>query len=56
MKKINFFSKVKSQMAFTMIELLIVIAILGILAVAVLAAAELVAAGNFFYRKVQYYK
>ena len=38
MKKINFFSKVKSQMAFTMIELLIVIAILGILAVAVLAA------------------
>lgn len=38
MKKINFLSKVKSQMAFTMIELLIVIAILGILAVAVLAA------------------
>lgn len=38
MKKHNFFSRVKSQVAFTMIELLIVIAILGILAVAVLAA------------------
>lgn len=38
MKKTNFLSKIKSQMAFTMIELLIVIAILGILAVAVLAA------------------
>ena len=38
MKKTNFLSRVKSQMAFTMIELLIVIAILGILAVAVLAA------------------
>jgi len=38
MKKTNFLSKVKNQMAFTMIELLIVIAILGILAVAVLAA------------------
>jgi len=38
MKKINFLSKIKSQVAFTMIELLIVIAILGILAVAVLAA------------------
>lgn len=38
MKKINFLSRVKSQLAFTMIELLIVIAILGILAVAVLAA------------------
>ena len=42
MKKINFLSKVKSQMAFTMIELLIVIAILGILAVAVLAAINTV--------------
>lgn len=38
MKKTNFLSKIKSQVAFTMIELLIVIAILGILAVAVLAA------------------
>lgn len=38
MKKTNVFSRVKSQLAFTMIELLIVIAILGILAVAVLAA------------------
>lgn len=38
MKQKNFLSKIKSQAAFTMIELLIVIAILGILAVAVLAA------------------
>lgn len=38
MKKTNFLSKMKNQLAFTMIELLIVIAILGILAVAVLAA------------------
>jgi len=38
MKQNKFFSKLKSQLAFTMIELLIVIAILGILAVAVLAA------------------
>lgn len=38
MKRTNFLSRVKSQLAFTMIELLIVIAILGILAVAVLAA------------------
>ncbi len=38
MKKINFLQKVRNQAAFTMIELLIVIAILGILAVAVLAA------------------
>lgn len=38
MQKIKFFQKIKSQAAFTMIELLIVIAILGILAVAVLAA------------------
>ena len=38
MKHKIFFSKIKSQLAFTMIELLIVIAILGILAVAVLAA------------------
>jgi len=38
MKQNKFFSKLKSQAAFTMIELLIVIAILGILAVAVLAA------------------
>jgi prepilin-type N-terminal cleavage/methylation domain-containing protein len=38
MQKTNFFSRVRQQMAFTMIELLIVIAILGILAVAVLAA------------------
>ncbi|HPS40710.1 MAG TPA: type II secretion system protein [Candidatus Woesebacteria bacterium] len=38
MKQKTFFSRIKSQMAFTMIELLIVIAILGILAVAVLAA------------------
>lgn len=38
MKQQTFFSKIRSQVAFTMIELLIVIAILGILAVAVLAA------------------
>jgi prepilin-type N-terminal cleavage/methylation domain-containing protein len=38
MKQNKFLSKIKSQLAFTMIELLIVIAILGILAVAVLAA------------------
>lgn len=38
MKQINFLQKIRSQAAFTMIELLIVIAILGILAVAVLAA------------------
>ncbi|MBU1034036.1 type II secretion system GspH family protein [Patescibacteria group bacterium] len=38
MKQNKFLSKLKSQLAFTMIELLIVIAILGILAVAVLAA------------------
>jgi prepilin-type N-terminal cleavage/methylation domain-containing protein len=38
MQKTSFFSKIKNQAAFTMIELLIVIAILGILAVAVLAA------------------
>ncbi len=38
MKQTIFFSKIRSQAAFTMIELLIVIAILGILAVAVLAA------------------
>lgn len=38
MQKLKFFQKIKSQAAFTMIELLIVIAILGILAVAVLAA------------------
>lgn len=38
MQKKRFFSQLRSQMAFTMIELLIVIAILGILAVAVLAA------------------
>jgi len=38
MKQTNFLSKIRSQAAFTMIELLIVIAILGILAVAVLAA------------------
>lgn len=38
MKQKTFFSKIKAQTAFTMIELLIVIAILGILAVAVLAA------------------
>lgn len=38
MNKQTFFSKLRNQAAFTMIELLIVIAILGILAVAVLAA------------------
>lgn len=38
MRKNNLFSNLKNQMAFTMIELLIVISILGILAVAVLAA------------------
>lgn len=38
MKKNLFLSRLKSQVAFTMIELLIVISILGILAVAVLAA------------------
>lgn len=38
MQQRTFFSKIRSQAAFTMIELLIVIAILGILAVAVLAA------------------
>lgn len=38
MQQQTFFSKIRSQVAFTMIELLIVIAILGILAVAVLAA------------------
>lgn len=38
MQKMNFLRQIRSQAAFTMIELLIVIAILGILAVAVLAA------------------
>src|SRR3989339_899005 len=38
MQKMKFLQKISNQAAFTMIELLIVIAILGILAVAVLAA------------------
>lgn len=38
MQKLKFFQKISKQAGFTMIELLIVIAILGILAVAVLAA------------------